>query len=453
MKQHRPGKTQSAHSHRPPRRRSAGLSRPLLYVATFLVAVTAMVAFYKYVIFAAGHEDGIPTTHPAVLARLVVEAGDELPPASRFTSDQTLELAYADEKPSADLAVPGDYPIRIQTGDQIVTAILAVVDTKPPRAMAVDQEIWLGEADSFAPDDFVTQIRDVTPVSLAFRQPPDLQKAGDQAVIVLLKDSSGNQAEVTARLTVLQDIDKPVIAGATDQTVFIGDTISYRENVTVSDNRDPQPVLEIDNSQVNLSAAGTYPVRYKATDKAGNTAEVTITVTVQQRPEGYVSEDELYALVDQVLAEITTDDMSDLEVLSEIFYWIADHIDYTGTSDKSDWVKGAFLGMTRGTGDCFNYFSTAKAFLTRAGYETIPIERVQDAKTRHYWNLVQYNGAWYHFDPMPNLAKYHYVCLLRTDAEVADYSRQNPRFYEYDPTGIPATPTEPLDIERKVING
>jgi len=453
VKQHRSGKTQTAYPNRPKRRRSAGINRPLLYVASFLVAVTAMVAFYKYVIFAAGHEGETQATHPSVLSRLVVEAGDELPPADRFAAGETLELAYADEKPSVDLTVPGDYPIRIQAGDQVVTVILAVVDTSSPQAMAVDQEIWLGETESFAPDDFVTQVRDVTPVTLAFRRPPDLQKAGDQAVVVLLKDSSGNQAEITATLTVLQDLEKPVISGAIDQTVFIGDTISYRENVTVSDNRDPQPVLEIDNSQVNLSAAGTYPVKYKATDKAGNTAEVTITVTVQQKPEGYVSEDELYALVDQVLAEITTEDMGDLEVLSEIFYWIADHIDYTGTSDKSDWVKGAYLGMTRGTGDCFNYFAAAKAFLTRAGFETIPIERVKDAKTRHYWNLVQYNGAWYHFDPLPNLAKYHYVCLLRTDAEVADYSRQNPRFYEYDPTGIPATPTEPLDIERKVIYG
>ncbi|NCU25673.1 transglutaminase domain-containing protein, partial [Candidatus Nomurabacteria bacterium] len=157
--------------------------------------------------------------------------------------------------------------------------------------------------------------------------------------------------------------------------------------------------------------------------------------------------------VDQVLDEIIDPGMSDLEKMSEIFYWIADHINYIGTSDKSDWIKGAYLGMTRGTGDCFNYFAAAKAFLTRAGYETIPIERVKDAKTRHYWNLVKYEGEWYHFDPLPNLAKYHYVCLLRTDAEVAEYSKKNTRFYEFDKTGIPATATKPLDIERKVING
>lgn len=270
----------------------------------------------------------------------------------------------------------------------------------------------------------------------------------------IVTDLSGNSSEITAVLSILKDDEAPVISGAADQSVFIGDPISYRKGVTVTDNHDTDVQLEIDNSAVNLSVPGSYVVKLSAADQAGNRAEVAVTLTVAVKPEGYISEEELNVLVDEVLGEIIKPEMSDLDKISEIFYWIADHINYTGTSDKSDWVKGAYLGITRGTGDCFNYFSTAKALLTRAGFECIPIERVKEAKTRHYWNLVKYNGEYYHFDPLPNLAKYHYVCLLRTDAEIAEYTAaDHPLFYEFVRDGIPASATVPLDIERKIIYG
>ncbi len=244
-----------------------------------------------------------------------------------------------------------------------------------------------------------------------------------------------------------------MIAGVVDLAVFVGDTISYRTGVTVTDNRDATVPLDIDNSAVVLTAAGTYEVVYSATDKAGNRAEATAKVVVSVKPDGYVTEAELNVLIDRIFADILKPEMTDLDRMSAIFYYIAGHIDYTGTSDKSDWVKGAYLGITRGTGDCFNYFALAKAMLNRAGYETIEIERVP-AKTHHYWNLVKYNGEWYHFDALPNLKYYHYVCLLRTDAEVEAYSTNVQKlFYTFDHTGIPATATVPLEFERKVILG
>ena len=255
-------------------------------------------------------------------------------------------------------------------------------------------------------------------------------------------------------LVAASDTEAPRIIGAKDQTVYIGEPVSLKKGVSVVDNKDEQVELMIDTTAVNLAISGSYKVKYSATDKAGNRNEVTVTITSAKRPEGYLTENELFVLVDSVLADILKPEMTDLDKLSTIFYWIADHINYTGKSDKSDWVNGAYLGISRGSGDCFNYFATAKALLTRAGFECIAVERVKAAKTRHYWNLVKYNGEYYHFDPMPNLAKYHYVCLLRTDAEIAEYTADgHPMFYTYVRNGIPASATIPLEIERKTIYG
>lgn len=436
------------------RRRSkrSGINRPFLYVASFIIVTTILIASWQLITRAAGVE-ATPTAETGdtrILNRITIEAGTELPEADHFSRDASLSLTFAAPL-TLDPKIPGEYPLQVQAGDETIDVVLVVADTTPPAGEAADLELWLGELATAG--QFVTDCHDVTAISYAFEHEPDWQKPGRQTVVIVLRDTSGNTREIESTLTILQDTEPPVITGAADLAVFIGDKVSYRTGVTVTDDHDSAVQLEIDSSAVNPAEAGTYPVVYRATDQSGNKAEVTIQVTFAVKPEGYVSEEELYVLIDEVLDEILEPGMSDLEVLSEIFYWIADHINYTGTSDKSDWVKGAYLGITRGTGDCFNYFATAKAFLTRAGYETIPIERIKDAKTRHYWNLVRYNGAWYHFDPLPNLAKYHYVCLLRTDAEVAEYSKENPRFYEYDPEGIPATPTEPLDIERKIIYG
>lgn len=421
------------------RRKRNYLPYIIMFPAVVIVCVAAIVIIQNTLI------------NNRILAEVIIEAGDELPDAGVFCKDDSLQASFNGDIAISDTSVPGKYPLEVTVDGKTYKVSLIVEDTVSPSGTVKSCEIWMGE--EIGADLFVTSVTDVSEVAATFAVRPDFDLPGTQDIHIVLEDSSGNKTDLNTSLTIKEDKEPPVISGTSDKTVFIGENVSYRKNVTVTDNKDVDVQIEIDNSSVDPAKAGRYPVKYSAADSAGNRTEITVYYTFQIKPEGYVSEDELYELVDQVLDEIIDPGMSDLEKMSEIFYWIADHINYIGTSDKSDWIKGAYLGMTRGTGDCFNYFAAAKAFLTRAGYETIPIERVKDAKTRHYWNLVKYEGEWYHFDPLPNLAKYHYVCLLRTDAEVAEYSKKNTRFYEFDKTGIPATATKPLDIERKVING
>ena len=66
----------------------------------------------------------------------------------------------------------------------------------------------------------------------------------------------GNTAEVDAQLEVIDDTEAPVIDGVAPLTGFIGDPISYKSEITVTDNCDPGVELEVDNSEVNPGPGG-----------------------------------------------------------------------------------------------------------------------------------------------------------------------------------------------------
>jgi hypothetical protein len=264
-----------------------------------------------------------------------------------------------------------------------------------------------------------------------------------------LEDTTGNKSELKASLTVKADTEAPVINGAGDKTFFIGDKISYKSGITVTDNKDEKVELAVDNSAVDLKKAGSYKVTYSATDAAGNTSTKVVTINIKQKPAGYISMEELNSLADQVLSTIIKSNMSDIEKAWAIYKWTRERISYTGTSDKTDWMKEAARGIKKGTGDCFTYYSTSKLLLTRVGFKNICVTRFGGA-TNHYWNLVNIGGKWYHFDAIDSRRGYFYICFLRTDAEVAEYSKLCKDYYTFDISKYPSTPKEPLPFNRQL---
>ena len=81
----------------------------------------------------------------------------------------------------------------------------------------------------------------------------------------------------------------PEIAGVHDWVIYQGDDLSLREGVTVTDDTDPSPRLEMDASALDTDTPGVYTVLYCAYDKANNPAVADATVTVLEKKEGYVS--------------------------------------------------------------------------------------------------------------------------------------------------------------------
>ncbi|MDO4566081.1 MAG: hypothetical protein Q4B42_02005 [Oscillospiraceae bacterium] len=275
----------------------------------------------------------------------------------------------------------------------------------------------------------------------------DFEKEGVYQISYTAQDKLLKKSSAQTTLEVVFDTEPPKIEGLSDISVFIGDTVSYKKDVTVTDDRDSDPALLIDNSQVNLKEDGEYPVVYTARDAAGNEATNSITVTVVESDEDGYSPEILNEMLDETLSRIISPDMTDDEKLRAVFFYVKRNIYYSGWSDKSDWRKGAFFGLSRRSGDCYTYYSTARALLDRCGFETLPVERTGGISD-HYWLLVQYEGKWYHYDAGISFNGYDANCMMWTDAQMANYASWIyrgmglPNFYTYDQTLLPEVSTE-----------
>ena len=210
---------------------------------------------------------------------ITVEAGAEtVDPNDYQIREWGFPVTFATDLNSIDLSCPGDYPVQLSYCGKTYDVVLSIRDTVSPDAVLVSVTAMSYEMP--APEAFIQEFRDVTAVTVRFEQEPDMTVAGDQKVRLLLTDESGNTAIVEATLTVVIDTEAPVIEGAKDFILYLGLTPDYLKGVTVTDDLDETPVLEVDDSQVDLTKEGTYELTYVARDKTGNEAVVTVTMTI-----------------------------------------------------------------------------------------------------------------------------------------------------------------------------
>ena len=336
------------------------------------------------------------------------------------------------------VSTPGTYNVYIRTGLLAHKSVLKVSDTIAPEIEVQPVTLYTNLEDTeLSADRFVMESVDETSVSYDYVTLPDLKTEGEQDVEIIAVDEGGNSVTRHAELTVVVDTSAPVI-NAESFTGFIGDPIMYRLHVGVTDDQDPEPELEIDTWQVDDETEGTYPVTYTATDRAGNKTSVTVNLTLKQHA---YSLETVYALCDELLAEITDPDMTKREICYAIYNWAHNHIYYTTTSEKGDWLKSAYQGLTERYGDCYIYFSTAKALLTRAGIKNMDIEKIPDGDNIHFWSIVDIEDGhgWYHFDTTPHLDLPN-LCLITT-AELLAYSNSRYRpTHDFDPSKYPEIP-------------
>ena len=108
------------------------------------------------------------------------------------------------------------------------------------------------------------------------KEMPDHSSPGEYTLVL-----STPKGRRTVFLTVV-DTTPPVIEGVADITVYVGESVAYRKNITLTDNAGNEEItLSVDSAAVNTAEEGAYTVIYSATDKAGNTASKTASVYVK----------------------------------------------------------------------------------------------------------------------------------------------------------------------------
>ncbi len=224
----------------------------------------------------------------------------------------------------------------------------------------------------------------------------------------------------------------------------------YKSYATITDDDDPNPVIEIDSSNVDLSTEGTYKVIYKATDKNGNQSVKEVTIIVDP-PEGHVDvdDDTINAAADNILNNIIDEDMSDLDKVFAVFFHVRDGYSYVKDDEYLDYRQEAYKFIMNRQDNCYANVCLTRLLLERLGFESIMIEGEQPGLgEHHYWNMVSIDGGdtWYHYDAAWwNFKDEEYPMCMMTDAFFETICDRHIELeLEYDHSKYPETPEEDL---------
>ena len=371
-----------------------------------------------------------------IYKKVIIQAGTEIT-MDLFKKKEKYESEFVTDISQIQTKEPGEYQVEIKLKNKTYKSKLKIVDTTKPKADAAPQTVYNGM--TVDPMTLVTNVRDNTLVTAAFDKDYDFDTIGERDVEVVLTDLGGNELKVDTKVTVAKDTEPPVISGTKDIEINMGDTIAYKSGITVTDNLDTNVQLDIDNTAVDVKTPGTYPVTYTAKDAAGNETTASISVIVKEPEAGVYNEDIVYYLAGKVLDEITDASMSDAQKIKEVYTWTRTHIGYINKSDKSDWVKGAYQGLTEHQGDCFIYYATAKAMLNVLEIDNIDIVKSDTSHSAHYWSLVNLGSGYYHYDCTPRKGGGEFFML--TDEELEAYSSTHDNSHIFDKTLYPERST------------
>ena len=358
-----------------------------------------------------------------------VEAGNEFPSIDNFLlDDEITDDQFITDVSEISMNHVGDYYVDILVGDNEYSVKVKIVDSVAPEISVKNFEGYAIVKRS--PEIFIEECNDSTDVTFTYESEPDFTRIGKQDAVIVATDEGGNSVKADVTLTLKEDTEAPVITGAEDIRVRVGDTISYRSFLKAEDNCMDDLKFMIDSSNVNVNQVGEYTVKCTATDAAGNSTTASFKVIVI---ESTYSQEEVYAMADAALAKCINSSMSEREKVEKIFWYIRGHLSYYDTGYHGNWLKGAGDAFTKGRGDCYSYACMSKAMLIRAGITNMDIERIPDGDNRHYWNLVDINDGhgWYHFDTTPR-RNGNPTILLWTDSQMKEYSDANDNCFNYD---------------------
>ena len=386
----------------------------------------------------------------AVVQNLAIYSNQTLKPEDFVVSVSDASEVTVTVSPEPDLTKEAQTLMTVTVTDAAgnsseYEAVLSVfVDNGAPQLTGVNALFtYIGNEPDYLAGVDAMDDRDMALDILVDTSKVDLNAIGTYDITYSVTDAAGNVTTAAATVTVTDDNVPPTILGVHDISLYLGSAASYRSGVEVRDDKDSAPKLEVDSSQVDLSNPGTYPLVYTARDMTGNETRIEVTVTVAEKPSTYVEPATIEAKADELLKKIVTESMNDEAKVKAIYSYVRSHYTYSGHSDKTDWMQGAYVMMTDGQGDCFNYYAVTKLLLDRCNIPNIDVRKVRnnDTDSDHYWSLVSVDGGstYYHLDTTPRVGDGDDFCLV-TDAVLDAYSDTHGKCHNRDKALYPKTP-------------
>ncbi|OTP26379.1 immunoglobulin-like domain-containing protein [Enterococcus mundtii] len=204
-------------------------------------------------------------------------------------NDVTDNLTYTG---SVDTSTPGEYTIKyyvydkdgnVATTERVVTV---QSDASKPVVMSPDK-LTIKQNSKFDPTLYAqaydNEDGDITDQIKVLGQ-IYTDKVGQQFITYEVTDSDGNKASKIMEVDVVETLgNAPVISGADDIEINVGDTFDPISNVTAYDNEDGDLTSEIKyGGIVDTGKAGEYKITYTVWDSDFNTETVERNITVKE---------------------------------------------------------------------------------------------------------------------------------------------------------------------------
>ena len=151
-------------------------------------------------------DEGGNVTETAVLLTVLADACTQ---KAEFGTDETavtdlFAAAYPDyptfDLTAVDYSACGTYRVTAESADERTILSLVLADTTPPRGTAHNFNLLSGN--TLTPEDFVTDLKDASAVTLSYRTAPDFDSLAPQTVVVRAEDAAGNSAEFPCALQI-----------------------------------------------------------------------------------------------------------------------------------------------------------------------------------------------------------------------------------------------------------
>ena len=333
----------------------------------------------------------------------------------------------------------GDFALQLELNGAFFEVLLKVMDTTNPTATPIDVTTRIGE--DVSPDDFVADVFDASPIaSIEFVDEPDVFSVNNQVIEIKVEDDYGNSEIFSSTLIIELNQSPPVIEGTGSIISMVGNPVLYRQGVVAFDDFGRALEIHVDSHRVNQDEEGSYTVVFYAVDLTGLRTEIEETVNIVGIDPDYVNQ-----RVDEALAGILTDGMSQLEKVKAIHTWVNRNVSYTSDRGGPETAyEGAYRALQDRRGNCFIFYSISEIMLTRAGVPNMRIERIAGTSSTHRWNLVNPDGlGWHHYDSFPTILQLGIGSAFFTNSQAESFTQQirnrgGPReYFTFDPALYP----------------
>ena len=250
-------------------KKQSGTSKALLsaiLITAFAIAGAAAYLWFVLYVMRPSLVLGAPET--------TLEAGDEFDPWTMVKS-----LAHAEKEQvkitseGLDTKVPGDYEVTYTLGEESLPIRVHVVDSTPPELDVYEGVYEIRQGRTVSVNDVVLRTEDLGEVHCTFDDGEIIRRynrEGEEVLTVVALDASGNRTEKGVDIRVVSpDQEAPVILGAENTAVTVGEVFDVMEGISVRDDNDPDPEVKAEVSAMNTSMNGAQVIHYSATDSTG----------------------------------------------------------------------------------------------------------------------------------------------------------------------------------------